>query len=180
MRNLTRGEVVETDQKLFTVADLSNVWVIANVPEKDVAFIKTDQTVEMVVTSYPHAVFSGRITYVGDVLDPETRTMRLRITAPNPDRLLKPEMFAVIRVYATPDPAVLTVPLAAIQTGLGGKVVFVEQANGEFDVRPVRIGGEYDNHVAILEGVEEGERVVARGSFALKSELEQYKIEATP
>jgi len=180
MRNLTRGEVVETDQKLFTVADLSKVWVIANVPEKDVAFVKTDQTVEMIATSYPHAVFGGTITYVGDVLDPETRTMRVRIEAPNPDGLLKPEMFALVRVYADSDPAVLTVPLAAIQTGLAGKVVFVEQADGAFEVRPVRIGGEYDNHVAILEGVQEGERVVARGSFALKSELEQYKIEATP
>ena len=180
MRNLTRGEVVETDQKLFTVADLSDVWVIANVPEKDVAFVKTDQAVEMAAASYPHAVFNGTITYVGDVLDPETRAMRVRVTAPNPDRLLKPEMFAVVRVYAEPDPAVLTVPLAAIQTGLAGQVVFVEHADGEFEVRPVRIGGEYDNHVAILEGVQEGERVVASGSFALKSELEQDKIEAMP
>jgi cobalt-zinc-cadmium efflux system membrane fusion protein len=180
MRNLTRGEVIETDQKLFTVADLSDVWVIANVPEKDVAFIKKDQTVEMVAAAYPHAVFGGTITYVGDVLDPATRTMRVRITAPNPDRLLKPEMFALVRVYAAPEPAGLTVPLAAIQTGSAGKIVFVERVDGEFEVRPVRLGEEYGNTVMILEGVREGERVVAGGSFALKSELERYKIEATP
>jgi cobalt-zinc-cadmium efflux system membrane fusion protein len=180
MRNLTRGEVVETDQQLFTVADLSDVWVIANVPEKDVAFVRGDQAVEMAVASYPHAVFSGRITYVGDVLDPATRTLRVRITAPNTDRLLKPEMFALVRVYAAPDSAALTVPLAAIQTGPAGKIVFVERGEGVFEVRPVRIGEEYDNHVAILNGVQEGERVVAGGSFALKSELERYKVEAAP
>lgn len=180
MRNLTRGEVVETQQKLFTVADLSDVWVIANVPEKDVAFIRRDQTVEMVAAAYPHALFSGTITYVGDVLDPATRTMRVRITALNPGRLLKPEMFALVRVYATPEPASLAVPLAAIQTGSAGKMVFVERADGAFEVRPVRVGEEYGDAVAILDGLREGERVVAGGSFALKSEMERYKIEPTP
>ena len=180
MRNITRGEVVETEQKLFTVADLSDVWVIANVPEKDVAFIGKDQTVEMVAAAYPHAVFSGPITYIGDVLDPATRTMRVRITAPNPDRLLKPEMFALVRFYAALDPAALAVPLAAIQTSSAGKIVFVQRAEGEFDVRPVRVGEEYGDMVVILDGVREGEQVVAGGSFALKSEMERHKIEPTP
>jgi membrane fusion protein, heavy metal efflux system len=82
--NITRGEVVETDQKLFTVANLTDVWVIGNVPEKDVRFIRKDQKVNVVVAAYPHAIFSGTITYVGDVLDPATRTMSLRVTVPNP------------------------------------------------------------------------------------------------
>jgi cobalt-zinc-cadmium efflux system membrane fusion protein len=180
MRNLTRGEVVETSQKLFTVADLSDVWVIANVPEKDVAFIRKDQTVEMVAAAYPHALFSGIVTYVGDVLDPATRTMRVRITAPNPGRVLKPEMFALVRIYADMESAALTVPLAAIQTGSTGKIVFIERADGEFEVRPVRMGEEYGDTVVILDGVRDGERIVAGGSFALKSEMERYKIQATP
>jgi cobalt-zinc-cadmium efflux system membrane fusion protein len=180
MRNLTRGEVVETDQKLFTVADLSDVWVIANVPEKDVAFIRKDQTVEMVAAAYPHALFTGTVTYVGDVLDPATRTMRVRITALNPDRLLKPEMFALVRIYAAQASDALAVPLAAIQTSSAGKIVFVQRAEGEFDVRPVRVGEEYGDMVVILDGVREGEQVVAGGSFALKSEMERHKIEATP
>jgi cobalt-zinc-cadmium efflux system membrane fusion protein len=99
MRNITRGEVVETHQKCFTVADLSDVWVVANVPEKDVHFVRKDQAVAVVAAAYPHAVFSGTITYISDVLDPATRTMRLRVTVPNSDRLLKPEMFATVRVY---------------------------------------------------------------------------------
>jgi cobalt-zinc-cadmium efflux system membrane fusion protein len=180
MRNITRGEVVETEQKLFTVADLSDVWVIANVPEKDVAFIRKGQTVEMVAAAYPHALFTGTVTYVGDVLDPATRTMRVRITAPNPDRLLKPEMFALVRVSAMETSDALAVPLAAIQTGAGGKIVFVQRAEGEFEVRPVRVGEEHGDTVVILDGVREGERVVVAGSFALKSEMERDKIEATP
>ena len=83
MRNITRGEVVETQQKLFTVADLSDVWVVGNVPEKDVQYIRKDQRVDVIAAAYPHAIFPGTITYISDVLDPATRTMRLRVTVLN-------------------------------------------------------------------------------------------------
>ncbi|HEU5201152.1 MAG TPA: efflux RND transporter periplasmic adaptor subunit [Nitrospira sp.] len=177
MRNITRGEVVETNQRFFTVADLSNVWVIASVPEKDVEYIHKDQTVEMVAAAYPHAVFSGTITYVGDVLDPATRTLRVRITAPNPDKRLKPEMFALVRVYAAPNPEMLTIPLSAVQNGPAGKMVFVQRAPTEFEVRTVRLGNEYGDDVAVIDGVRSGESVVTKGSFTLKSEMERHKIE---
>jgi cobalt-zinc-cadmium efflux system membrane fusion protein len=115
MRNITRG-VSRRQQKLFTVADLSDVWVVGNVPEKDVQFIRKDQKVDVIVSAYPHAIVPGTITYIGDVLDPATRTMRLRVTVLNPDRLLKPEMFAAVRVYAAPTPDALTVPLRPSKT----------------------------------------------------------------
>lgn len=177
MRNITRGEVVETNQRFFTIADLSDVWVIASVPEKDVEYIQKDQTVEMVAAAYPHAVFSGTITYIGDVLDPATRTLRVRITAPNPGMRLKPEMFALVRVYAAPNPETLTVPLSAIQNGPGGKIVFVQRGPSEFEVRTVRLGSEYGDVVAVMDGVRPGESVVTKGSFTLKSEMERHKIE---
>ena len=180
MRNITRGEVVETHQKFFTVADLSDVWVVANVPEKDVEFIRKDQTVEVIAAAYPHAVFHGTITYIGDVLDPATRTLRVRVSAPNPDKRLKPEMFALVRVYAAPDPDVLTVPLSAVQNGPAGKMLFVRRAPSEFEVRTVRLGAEYGDVVAVLDGVQAGEPVVTRGSFVLKSEMERHKIEPAP
>ena len=88
-------------QKLFTVANLTDVWVIGNVPEKDVQFIRKDRKVDVILAAYPHAIFPGTITYLGDMLDPATRTMSLRVTVPNPDRLLKPEMFAIVSVYGT-------------------------------------------------------------------------------
>lgn len=179
-RNITKGEVVETDQKLFTVANLTDVWVIGNVPEKDVRFISKDQNVNVVLAAYPHAIFGGTITYAGDVLDPATRTMSLRVTVSNPERLLKPEMFAVISVYITSSPDALSVPLAAVQNGPVGKIVFVQGEDGTFEARTVKLGNEEGDVVRVLEGVKAGEQVVTKGSFALKSEMERHKIEPTP
>ncbi len=179
-RNITRGEVVETDQKLFTVAELSHMWVVGKVPEKDVQHIRKDQKVDVVLAAYPHAMFSGAITYIGDVLDPATRTMRLRVTVANPDRLLKPEMFAAVRVHSAPTPDALTLPLEAIQDGLAGKIVFVRRGASEFEVRKVTLGSEQGDVVVLLDGVSEGEPVVTKGAFVLKSEMERHKIEPTP
>lgn len=180
MRNITRGEVVETQQKLFTVADLSDVWVVANVPEKDVHAIRKDQTVEVVAVAYPHAVFSGIITYLGDVLDPATRTMKVRVTAPNPDKALKPEMFALVRIHPAPDARALAIPLAALQNGSGGPIIFVQRSPREFEIRPVTVGREERESVPVLGGLQEGERVVTKGAFALKSEMERHKLEPAP
>ncbi len=180
MRNITRGEVVETHQKFFTVANLTDVWVVGNVPEKDVRFIRKDQKVDVVLTAYPHAIFSGTITYVGDTLDPATRTMRLRVTVRNPDRLLKPEMFAAIRVYAASSPDELSLPIEAVQSGPAGPMVFVQRGPGEFEARAVTLGDEQGDLVQVLGGVRAGELVVTKGSFALRSEMERHKIEPTP
>jgi len=179
-RNLTQGEVVETEQKLFTVANLTDVWVIGNVPEKDVRFIRKDRKVDVILAAYPHAIFTGTITYIGDTLDPATRTMTLRVTVPNPDRLLKPEMFAIVRVYTASSPDALSLPLAAIQDGpVGNKMVFVRRELGVFETRAVTLGNEEGDVVRVLEGVKAGEQVVTKGSFALKSQMERHKIEPT-
>lgn len=180
MRNIARGEVVETQQQLFTVADLSDMWVVGNVPEKDVQFIRKDQKVDVIVSAYPHAIVQGTITYLGDVLDPATRTMRLRVTVLNPDRLLKPEMFAIVRVYAALSPDVLTVPLAAVQNGPAGTILFVQRSTNEFEMRTVKLGEEQGEMVTVLDGVSAGEQVVTKGSFVLKSEMERHMIESRP
>jgi cobalt-zinc-cadmium efflux system membrane fusion protein len=179
MRKITRGEVVEMQQKLFTVADLSDVWVVGNVPEKDVQYIRKDQKVNVIVSAYPHAIIPGTITYIGDVLDPATRTMRLRVTVLNSDRLLKPEMFATVLVYASPTPDAMTVPLEAVQSGPSGTMVFVQRGTNDFEVRTVKVGSEQGEVVTVLEGVSVGEQVVTKGSFVLKSEMERHKIEPT-
>jgi cobalt-zinc-cadmium efflux system membrane fusion protein len=147
------------------------------VPEKDVHFVRKDQAAEVIAAAYPHGSFSGTITYIADVLDPSTRTMRLRVTVPNPDKLLKPEMFALVRVYAAPTADVLTVPLAAVQSGPTGKMVFVRRAPNEFEVRAVKLGEEQGDVVTVVDGLHEGEQVVTKGSFVLKSEVERHKIE---
>ena len=131
-RNLTKGEVVETTEKLFVVADLTDVWVTAVIPEKDIPYIRPDQTgtgqsVEVHVAAYPGQAFQGRITYVGDVLDPATRTMRLRLELPNPERKLKPAMYATVRVYSEPEANALLIPESAVQRDRDRQFVFVER-----------------------------------------------------
>jgi cobalt-zinc-cadmium efflux system membrane fusion protein len=177
MRNLTRGEIVEMAQKIFTVADLSDVWAVGKVPEKDVQFIHREQSVEVRVTAYPGQVFPGTITYISDVLDPATRTMGLRVTVPNPKKLLKPEMFASVRVYAEPEPAAAMVPVAAVQRSGESSYVFVQLDGGRFEKRPVVLGPETDQVVAVVSGLREGERIVTAGTFVLRSEFEKSQIE---
>lgn len=179
MRNLTRGEVVETTQRLFTVADLSDVWVVGNVPEKDVQFIHRGQSVDVRTAAYPGKIFPGTITYIADVLDPATRTMRLRVTVPNPKRHLKPEMFATVRVYAVPEPEALMVPIAAVQRSAESSYVFVQVDGGQFEKRPVVLGEETEHLVKVVDGLREGELIVTAGTFVLKSEFEKSQIEPT-
>lgn len=180
MRNITRGEVVETHQKMFTVANLSDVWVVAAVPEKDIEYIHKGHTVDIVAAAYPHGIFNGTVTYLGDVLDPATRTLPVRITAPNPGMRLKPEMFALVRIQAAPDPDTLTVPVSAIQNAPTGNIVFVQHGPTDFEARTVRLGAEYGGVSTVLDGLQAGEPVVTKGSFVLKSELERHKIEPAP
>jgi cobalt-zinc-cadmium efflux system membrane fusion protein len=176
VRNLTKGEVIETTEKLFVVADLSEVWVIANIPEKDIPYIHQDQlkhgqTVEVIVTAYPGQLFHGKITYVGDVLDAATRTMRLRLELPNPDRKLKPEMYATIRVYSDAEKDVLVVPESSIQRDRDKRFVFVQRDPQSFEVRDVKLGPSSADMVKVLDGLREGESIVTQGAFVLKSEL---------
>ena len=103
--------------------------------------------------------------------------MSLRVTVLNPDRLLKPEMFALVIVYAASSPDTLSVPLAAIQDGPMGKMVFVQREPGTYEARRVTLGNEEGDVARVLEGVKAGEQVVTKGSFVLKSEMDRHKIE---
>ncbi len=175
-RKLTRGEVVETTENLFVIADLSEVWVLANIPEKDIPFVHSVHAsggtqVDVRINAYPKEVFKGTITYVGDVLDPVTRTMQLRIELPNQDGRLKPEMFSTIRLYSESQPDRLAVPEAALQRDQGRTFVFVQRGANEYEMREVHIGESNGTLTSILSGLNEGEPVVTHGAFVLKSEL---------
>lgn len=180
-RNLTRGEVVETTEKLFVVADLSEVWVRANIPEKDIPFVHSvhasgGRQAEVRINAYPREIFKGTITYVGDVLDPATRTMQLRLELPNPEGRLKPEMFATIRLYSESQPDRLAVPEAALQRDQDRTFVFVRRSPNEYEAREVQIGESNGTLTSILGGLSEGEPVVTHGAFVLKSELLKKQV----
>ena len=175
-RDLTKGELVETTHKLFTVADLSTVWVVGNVSEKDIYYVHRataipNQPVEIHVAAYPDEVFQGNVLYVGDVLDTATRTMQVRLTLANPTGRLKPEMFATIRVSSEPALDVLVVPEAAVQNDQTRSFVFVQQETGVFEARTIRLGNRNGTFAEVLDGVQEGEAIVREGAFILKSEL---------
>lgn len=175
-RDLTRGEVVETTETLFVIADLSEVWVLANIPEKDIGFIhslhSTEETqAEVRINAYPGEVFTAFIAYVADVLDPTTRTMQLRVELPNPDGLFKPEMFAKIKLFSESQPDRLAVPESALQHNEDRTFVFVQRNENEYEVREVQIGESNGTHVTILSGLNEGDSIVTNGAFVLKSEL---------
>jgi len=180
-RNLTKGEVVEVTEKLFTIADLSEVWVMANIPEKDIPFIRADagtsdkssveQIVDVLLTAYPGEVFHGKVTYVGDVLEVATRTMNLRLEVPNPHRKLKPQMYATIRVHSLPEQNVLMVPEVAVQRERDRRFVFVQRDAHTFEARDVQLGESNGEVFKVLDGLREGEPVVVKGAYVLKSEL---------
>jgi len=174
-RNVRAGEVVETMQKLFTVADLSTMWVLADVPEKDIGFVQArgdaSGSVEVQVSAYPREVFRGEVAHIGEVLDPATRTMRVRVELSNPDGRLKPEMYATVRVVSKPEPDAITIPKAAVQQDHGESVVFVRLNEQEFGRRVVQIAEQNDKLVHVLDGLTEGEQVVVAGAYMLKSEL---------
>lgn len=175
-RDLTKGELVETTHKLFVVADLSMVWVVANVSEKDVSYVQRatavpNQPVEVSVAAYPNDMFKGTVAYVGDVLDTATRTMQVRLVLENSSGRLKPEMFATIRVSSEPAADVLVVPEAAVQHDRDRSFVFVQKEPGVFESRTIKLGEKNGTFAEILDGVQEGEVVVKEGAFTLKSEL---------
>lgn len=175
-RDLTKGEVVETTNKLFVVADLSTLWVLGNVSEKDISYMQhaatvADQPVDVHVAAYPDEVFKATVSYVGDVLDTATRTMQVRLILENPSGHLKPEMFATIRVLSEPSPDVLVVPEAAIQHDRDRTFVFVQKEPGVFEARTIKLGEKNGALAEILDGLQEGEVVVKEGAFTLKSEL---------
>jgi cobalt-zinc-cadmium efflux system membrane fusion protein len=174
-RNVTKGEVIETDDMLFQVADLSIVWVIVNVPEKDIAYVQRsagqNRTADITVSAYPHEMFQGRMTRIGEALDPVTRTLRVRIETPNVQQRLKPEMFAIVRIESDQDPGALAVPASAVQQDRGESIVFVQLDDRQFQRRPVRLGEESHAMFKVLEGLREHERVVTHGAFVLKTEL---------
>src|SRR6185503_10342428 len=143
-RDLTKGELVDSTHKLFVVADLSTVWVVGNVAEKDISYlhratVSPNEPVEIHVPAYPDEVFNGTVTYVGDVLDTATRTMGVRLTVANPTGRLKPEMFATIRVLSEPADA-LVIPEAAVQRDRDRTFVFVQKEAGVFEARTIRVG----------------------------------------
>ena len=164
------GEMVDQAKDMMVILDPRVLWVDAEIFEKDIARVHPGQKVEITVPAYPGKTFVGRISYIGDVLKEETRTITVRTEVENQDLELKPGMFATLKINLNGDQAVLAVPEAAICDQQGEKFVFVPQGDG-FELRKVELGARQDGFYEVVSGLKEGELVVTTGSFQLKSKL---------
>ena len=165
------GSVVGQENELFTIADLSHVWVQAEVYEKDLGRLRLRQPAFIRVDTYPDVRFSGKVTYISDILDPQTRTARVRCEVPNTDVRLKLDMFATVELPTTFSRTAINVPTSAIQQLEGKNVVFIRTSATVFEVRGVELGNQVGEQVEIINGVKENESVVTQGAFHLKSVL---------
>jgi cobalt-zinc-cadmium efflux system membrane fusion protein len=175
-RHATLGEVIEPAVKLFTLADLSQLWVIADVPEKNTRLIKAGLPVEIKVSPYPNETFKGIITYVGAQIDPSTRTVKSRAEVDNPLGQLKPEMFATISITTEIIPDVLAIPAEAVQTDMNKKIVFIDKGNGGYEIREVSLSRHVNGFYQVEDGLKVGEKIVTEGSFLLKSESQKSEL----
>lgn len=169
-RKAVVGELAQADQALFTVADLSTVWLEADVFEKDLAKLGVGVAARIAVTAYPDKSFTGKLTYLGDTMDKATRTVKARIEAPNPGANLKPGMFATAVLQANATAQAVLVPEQAVTLYQGHPAVFIE-ASGGFTPRAVETGPAVGGKVAIKTGLAPGERIVVAGAYALKARL---------
>lgn len=165
------GQVVGPESDLFQLADLSEVWVQAEVYEKDLGRIRIGQPATILVDTYPDHVFSGSVTYIGDTLDPKTRTARVRCEVHNPQARLKLNMFASVKLPTIFHRKGLAIPAAALQQIENNNVVFVRASETTFELRQVQLGKTINGTVEVLAGISEKEAVVVDGAFHLKSIL---------
>ena len=170
-KSVTQGTAVTVGTPLYVVADLTELWAVAEIDETQLPLVTAGRPTELRVSAYPGETFAGRITFVADMVNPKTRRVTVRCQVPNPSQRLKPEMYASITLAAGEPREVLAVPSGAVQEIEGKPLVFVKTAKGSFERRDVTVGPETEGWVEVRSGVKEGEAVATTGSFLLKSEL---------
>lgn len=169
------GELAQPDKPLFTVADLSKLWIEANLFEKDLSRVKLGADAVVTVAAYPDAAFEGKLTYIAAVVDKETRTVQARVEVANPDGRLKSEMFASATIPTSGKGKGLLLPEEAVVLMQGQPTVFIEE-HGGFEPRVVDLGDKLRGRVVVKAGLKAGERVVIAGTYALKARLLKSQI----
>lgn len=169
-KHVTTGSYVQQGDPVYTVADLSTLWFVAQVPEHEISWIRLGQEVEATVISSPGEVVRGKVTFVDPVVDPQTRTVRVRTEVRNPQGRLKPEMLGRVKARSSPSKPFLTIPSSAVIEASPLPLAYVEKGAGEFAARQIRVGLLTADRAAVLQGLEKGERVVVRGSFFIDSQ----------
>lgn len=175
-RKVNLGQVVQPAEELFIVADLSHVWAVAEVPEQQIELIQQGEDVKIEIPALGGKQMTGKLIYVGDVVNPETRTVTVRTDIENTGGSIKPDMLISMLVQSKPKPH-LAVPLQAIVRENDKDHIFVQIAPNKYRLREVVLGVEYDGMVAVNRGVDEGETVVSEGAFHLNNERKRKELE---
>ena len=170
-RNATIGATVGTDANLFKIIDISRVWIDANVFEKDLPRVRNGQPVKVTVTAFPGTAFSGKVILINSVVDPDSRTVRVRTEVSNPDGRLKPDMFANVEIITDVNGTAVSVPQSAVLEDGGKTIVFVAEGTG-YKERQVQLGIKTGDRVEIIDGLKAGDKVVVKGNYLL---LQQSK-----
>jgi RND family efflux transporter MFP subunit len=168
-RNAFPSQRVTPDTVLYTVADLSTVWVIADVFEYEAFNIRLNQPASLTLGYLPGRTFRGRVSYILPQVDPATRTLKVRVEFANPGYALKPDMYGEVE-FQTGGARRLVVPQSAVLNSGDHQTVFVDRGNGYFEPRAVKIGEQMDGRIEILSGLKAGERIVTSGNFLMDSE----------
>lgn len=168
-KDILKGKHVMPGENLFTIADISTLWILADIYENDIPLIKVGQPVEVELSSFPSQKHRGRITYIYPYLEQDTRTMKVRIEIGNPGFKLKPEMFGTTLIHLDLGER-LSVPEDAVLDSGVRKIVFIKKEETSFEPREIVLGVRAGDQYEVISGVEEGNQVVTSANFLIDSE----------
>lgn len=169
-RKVTQGQYVNAGDVLFTITDLSTIWVKADVYQPDLPSVRTGQSVEITSDSLPGTTLHGRVGFLDTAINPQTRTASARVQIPNPGMRLRPGMFVQVKFAAPAGSDVLAIPRSAVLDTGTRTIAYVAMSNGEFEGREVRLGAPGNDYYPVLSGLKEGERIVSQGNFLIDSQ----------
>jgi membrane fusion protein, heavy metal efflux system len=175
-RKIAAGQVVQPSDVLFTVADLSRVWAVAQVPEQQVSQVKVGQSVSIEVPALGHEKLEGKLIFVGQTVNPETRTVLVRTELDNKSGRLKPSMLASMLIESAPVQR-LVVPITAVVRQDDADYVFIEESPNQFRLTSVKLAAEQNGQRVVLEGLKPGMRIVSDGAFHLNNHRNLAEME---
>jgi multidrug efflux pump subunit AcrA (membrane-fusion protein) len=173
-----RGAFISPSSELFEILDPSRIWVVGALPESSLGSVRRGQKVKILFPAYPDQIFEGRVSQLGEKVDPLTRTLEVRCPLEHSKIPLKIDMFATVGILVNETEVPIAVPESAIQRMDGETVIFVVRDPGRFEKRDVAIGRRGEGWTEVTNGLARGEKVVTEGSFLLKSALLRESLEA--
>lgn len=175
-RKITIGQIVQPAEVAFVIADLSNVWLVADIPEQNASSVAVGKDVQATIPAYPDAVIEGKLSFVSAIVNPETRTVATRMNLPNPQGRYKPAMLASMKLHDNAQKK-LTVPATAVVREQNQDFVFVSTSPDVFALRKVALGDEFGEYRVLVDGLRPEEQIVLDGAFHLNNQRKQNALQ---